>query len=193
MYTSYTCIYVHCCCCHRPLHGTRTVAKSRGSARLCPNNSGSGARHEMGRPWVDLLDNRVESALKKVRSKFHTRIPVESGLRISSPIFYLPWRNTKELHSFRNWNYFRGQSGTWNNSREQSTRYHDIRRRLSLCCCSVPVCVLCIPSYEQIRSAAGDYSLCVQFHSCCCGMIETCSILLAATLRYSKRKPYDTE
>ena len=35
---------------HRPSHATRPVAKSSGSARdsVCSNNSGSGARHEMG-------------------------------------------------------------------------------------------------------------------------------------------------
>ena len=58
--------------------------------------------------------------------------------------------------------YFRGQSGTWYNSRFQSTRYHNIRRRLSLCCCSVPVYLV---SCEQICSAARDYSLCVRLHS----------------------------
>ena len=36
----------------------------------------------MGWPWVDLLDTRAESALKKVRSKFHTKILVESALKI---------------------------------------------------------------------------------------------------------------
>ena len=35
----------------------------------------------MGWPWVDLLDHRVESAVKKVRSKFHTKILVVSALR----------------------------------------------------------------------------------------------------------------
>ena len=41
----------------------------------------------------------------------------------------------------------RGQSGTWYNSREKSSRYRNIRRRLSLCCCSVHVYLL-----EQICS-----------------------------------------
>ena len=64
-----------------------------------------------------------------------------------------------------NWGYIRGQSGTWYNSREQSTMYHNIPRRLSLCCLLFCTCVLGILTYEQIYSAARNYSLCVRLHS----------------------------
>ena len=84
--------------------------------------------------------------------------------------------------------YFRGQSGTWYNSRFQSTRYHNIRRRLSLCCCSVPVYLV---SYEQICSAARDYSLCVRLHSI--GMRPAVYCLLQRIGIPNERHDDDTE
>ena len=54
--------------------------------------------------------------------------------------------------------YNNGQSGTRYNSREQSTTYHNIRRRLSLCCCSVPVyLVSCLTSRYVLRLEATHY------------------------------------
>ena len=57
-----------------------------------------------------------------------------------------------------NWDYIRGQSGTWYNSREQSIRHQNIRRRLSLCCCSVPVyLVSCRTSRYALRLETTHY------------------------------------
>ena len=63
------------------------------------------------------------------------------------------------LISISNVYYICGQSDTWwYNSSEQSTRYHNVRRRLSLCFCYVPVyLVFCRTSRYALRLETTHY------------------------------------